>query len=90
MLRCKEVVEQVASDAGARPLTSRLAVALHLLMCRHCRGYVRQLRQIGAAARRLYQSVTLDPPAAARVTAAVRQAAEQARPPAPPGPLDPL
>ena len=54
MLRCREVTELVGTDAGARaPLRTRLAVRLHLLMCRHCRAYVRSLRQLAAAARRL-------------------------------------
>jgi len=85
MLRCKKVAELVATDAWrGPPLSRRLGVLLHLAMCRHCRAYVRQLRRIGAAARRLYQGVTLDPAAAARMTAAVRHAAEQAPLPAPP------
>jgi anti-sigma factor RsiW len=85
MLRCKDVAELVASDAWrGPPLTRRLGVLLHLAMCRHCRAYVRHLHRIGTAARRVYQRITLDPAAAARMTAAVRRAAEQAPPPAPP------
>jgi hypothetical protein len=52
MLNCKEVVRLVASDELADAVWSdRALVQLHLLMCRHCRGYVAQLRAIGAAAR---------------------------------------
>ena len=62
MLSCKEVTRKIASDelaeAGWR---ERLAVRLHLLLCRHCRRYVAQLRAIGAAARNLWWSRSQDP-----------------------------
>ena len=52
MLNCKEVGRLIASDELADALWSdRALVRLHLLMCRHCRGYAAQLRAIGAAAR---------------------------------------
>ncbi len=52
MLNCKEVVRLIASDELADAVWSRRAlVRLHLLMCRHCRGYAVQLKAIGAAAR---------------------------------------
>jgi len=87
MLRCKEVADLVASDAWREsPVTRRLAVWLHLAMCRHCRRYARQLRGIGAAARRIYEGVQSDQAHAARVVAAVRQAAEHAPTSTPPDP----
>jgi hypothetical protein len=44
MLRCKDVAELVGTDALAHaPLRQRLAVWMHLAMCRHCRAYVRSL-----------------------------------------------
>ncbi len=62
MLSCKEVTRKIASDelaeAGWR---ERLAVRLHLLLCRHCRRYASQLRAIGAAARNLWWSRSQDP-----------------------------
>ncbi len=52
MLSCKEVARLIASDELADAVWSdRALVRLHLLMCRHCRGYAAQLRAIGAAAR---------------------------------------
>jgi len=52
MLNCKEVGRLIASDELADAVWSdRALVRLHLLMCRHCRGYAAQLRAIGAAAR---------------------------------------
>ena len=55
MLSCKEVTRKIASDEFAEgEWRERLAVRLHLLLCRHCRRYVAQLRAIGAAARNLW------------------------------------
>ncbi len=52
MLNCKEVGRLIASDELAEAVWSdRALVRLHLLMCRHCRGYAAQLRAIGAAVR---------------------------------------
>jgi predicted anti-sigma-YlaC factor YlaD len=48
------VTELVGTDTlEEAPLGKRLGVRLHLLMCRHCRAYVRSLRQLADAARRL-------------------------------------
>ena len=52
MPNCKEVVRLIASDELADAVwLTRAPVRLHLLMCRHCRGYAAQLRALGAAAR---------------------------------------
>ena len=54
MLKCREVTELVGADSVAQaPWRTRLAFRLHLLMCRHCRAYVRSLRHLAATARRL-------------------------------------
>ena len=44
MLNCREITER-ASDSleGALPWHVRLQVRLHLMMCRFCREYVRQM-----------------------------------------------
>jgi len=61
MLTCKEVSHSIATDevqtAGWR---QRLAVKLHLLMCRHCRRYSRQIREIGDAAQGVFGRDSLD------------------------------
>ena len=68
MLRCRDVTELVGTDAVARAsLRTRLGVQLHLLMCRHCRAYVRSLRQLAATARRLATAEA--PPSDARADA---------------------
>ena len=54
MLNCKDVTRKIASDEFREAgWGERLAVRLHLLLCRHCRRYAAQLRAIGAAAREL-------------------------------------
>jgi predicted anti-sigma-YlaC factor YlaD len=52
MLACNEVTRLWASEEiRTAPLSRRLAVRFHLMMCEHCRRYVRELALIGAAAR---------------------------------------
>ena len=52
MPNCKEVARLIASDELADAVwLDRALVGLHLMMCRHCKGYAAQLRAIGAAAR---------------------------------------
>lgn len=64
MLRCKEVARRIASDEFAEAVwTERLAVRLHLFMCRHCRRYAAQLRAIGVAARKIWGPGSQDTPA---------------------------
>lgn len=54
MPTCHEVADAIATDRlEEAPLRRRLAVFLHLLLCRHCRRYARQMRTIGVAAREL-------------------------------------
>jgi predicted anti-sigma-YlaC factor YlaD len=54
MLNCREVSER-ASDFldAALPYRERLQVRLHLLMCRICREYVRQMTFVVRTLRRL-------------------------------------
>jgi len=52
MMTCKEVSTLVSMEqVQEAPAARRLAVRLHLMMCRHCRAFRRQLRAIGRAAR---------------------------------------
>jgi len=54
MPTCREVSRAVASGELERAgFWEGLGLRLHLLMCRHCRRYARQLRAIGQAARDL-------------------------------------
>ncbi len=56
MMRCKELARLIASDGLAEATWSRrVAVRFHLLMCRHCRLYHAQMRDLGRAARSLFR-----------------------------------
>ena len=55
MLKCKEVALMISSDSLAdASWRRRLAVRLHLLMCRFCRRYAAQLAAIDSATRARY------------------------------------
>lgn len=50
MLSCKQVVDDAEHLlAGEVSLRRRLAIRLHLLICVHCRRYLRQLQLLLAA-----------------------------------------
>ena len=54
MLKCREVV--IYADhllAGELTVVQRLQLRLHLLLCDHCRRYIRQLRVLVGALQRL-------------------------------------
>ena len=54
MLNCREVSDRVSDFLDARlPLRVRLQMRLHLLMCRICREYVRQMALVVRALGRL-------------------------------------
>jgi len=72
MLTCKEVSRSIASDqltaAGWR---RRLAIKLHLFMCRHCREYVRQMREIAATVKHMLGQQTADPDSRERLRSSI-------------------
>ena len=64
MMKCREVatlldMEQVAGES----LWTRIGVRLHLMMCRNCRRFERQLRQLRVGAQSIRS--TLDAEASA-------------------------
>jgi anti-sigma factor ChrR (cupin superfamily) len=62
MMTCQEVSTLVSSgDLHGSPLATRLGVAVHLAMCRHCRAFRRQVHAIGAAARALGAAFGVEP-----------------------------
>ncbi len=68
MLTCKEVSRTIASDGLAEAgLRRRLAVRIHLWMCRHCRRYATQMRQLGEMARGMFRGQSEDPETLARL-----------------------
>lgn len=49
MLASEQVSRSIAKDElGLAGWCHRLAIRLHLLVCRHCRRYARQIEVIGA------------------------------------------
>jgi len=56
MLNCKETAHAVSTeDVVPVGWRQRLAVRLHLMMCRHCRRYAQQMQAMGNAARDVFQ-----------------------------------
>jgi hypothetical protein len=52
MLRCREISELVSQSMERDlPLRRRLEVRMHLMMCRMCAGFARQMRLLRRAAR---------------------------------------
>jgi hypothetical protein len=61
MIRCRQVARLVsAGELSESALRTRVAVRLHLMMCRHCRRFVRQLSWLGDAARALVRGFERD------------------------------
>jgi hypothetical protein len=53
-MTCKQASHLMATGAAdVSPWTTRLVLRLHLLICRHCRAFARQLEALSAAARRV-------------------------------------
>ena len=51
MIRCKEVATLLSTDQVAcQPVWRRAAIRVHLMMCRHCRRFARQLALLTHAA----------------------------------------
>ena len=51
MIRCKEVATLLSTDQlASQPMWRRAGVRVHLMMCRHCRRFARQLARLQQAA----------------------------------------
>ena len=57
MLKCRDVEQRADELVDGTPLSlrARFALRLHLMMCHHCRRYVKQLRKLVRALRREYE-----------------------------------
>jgi hypothetical protein len=72
MMTCQEVAHAIASDALMdAPLRRRLAVRMHLMLCRRCHRYARQIRAIGTGARQLFGGVEEPPETIERLRTAI-------------------
>jgi hypothetical protein len=62
MMTCKEVSTLVSMDqVDEAGLARRMGVWLHLMMCRHCRRFRRQLLRLGRIARLIADDVEREP-----------------------------
>jgi hypothetical protein len=60
--RCRDVTRKVSQGMDASlPLHQRLAVRLHLAMCRHCSRFQRQLKSLRKLSRQNEASTTGEP-----------------------------
>ena len=58
MIRCKEVATLLSTDQlASQPVWRRVAVRVHLMMCRHCRRFARQMALLTQAAASLGASI---------------------------------
>ncbi len=77
MLSCKEVSELVSQSLDRQlSLRERLGVRVHLMMCRMCRRYRRQITFISKATRQLLgrrSPTTLPPEARERIEEALKR-----------------
>jgi hypothetical protein len=65
MMTCKEVSTLVSMGyVEEAPTAQRMAVQFHIMMCRHCRAFRRQLRVIGQVARLIAGDVEREPTSA--------------------------
>ena len=63
MMTCKQVSTLLSSGQLAdAPLTERLAVRMHLAMCRHCTAFTRLLEALAGAARAAAQAFERETP----------------------------
>ena len=61
VLTCKEVSRMIASDElKTNSWLGCLEARFHLMMCRHCRRYSRQIQALGSAVRRTLGGNDLD------------------------------
>ncbi|MDO8794681.1 MAG: hypothetical protein Q7J25_08685 [Vicinamibacterales bacterium] len=62
MMTCKDVSTLVSlGDPASWPVARRLAVWFHLLMCRQCRAFARQVETLARTARRVGGQAETEP-----------------------------
>lgn len=62
MMTCREVSSLVSKgDIESASIARRMAVWLHLAMCRHCRAFRRQMALIGRASRLVGEAFAGEP-----------------------------
>jgi hypothetical protein len=59
MLRCKDIVK-IVSVEEPRDWRRRLELRLHMMMCRHCRNYARQIEMLSNGVKAHFRSESND------------------------------
>lgn len=78
MLNCREVTHLIASEEIARTgLLTRIGLRVHLMMCRYCRRYARQVGLMGAVARQLWGAGVDDPAELEKLEAQILAASQK-------------
>lgn len=63
MMTCKQAAMLMSTGVlDEAPLRTRLALRLHLSMCRHCRAFKRQIESLAKVGRALSSSQASEPP----------------------------
>lgn len=57
MLACKEIVEIVASNQELT-FVKKVELKFHLLMCKHCKSYVEQLKTMNSQYKKVFKKIT--------------------------------
>lgn len=75
MLNCKQVSELSSRSLDSRlPLRQRMQMKLHLMMCKACKQYLKQLQFIQKSAKSMdihFQNITLPDEARLRILAKI-------------------
>jgi hypothetical protein len=80
MVDCKEVATAVSSgEIESAGFFRKLAIRFHLWMCDPCRIYVRQMRQMGEAARRAFGAGAAEDTSSELEATVLERCAEAAR-----------
>ncbi len=59
MLRCKDFVK-IVSVEEPRAWRRRLELRLHMMMCRHCRNFARQMEMLRSGVKSIFHSESSD------------------------------
>lgn len=72
-MTCKQAAMLMSTgELDAAPLRTRLALRLHVAMCRHCRAFKRQMESLAKLGRALSSSHAGEPPKDFEATVAER------------------
>jgi len=63
MKTCRETAQALSSgEVDEQRLSDRMALVIHLAMCRHCRAFAKQIRRLRVLARLVSEGLASDVP----------------------------